>query len=129
MICAYCKKPLRIETSWLSLFQFTTICEHCEIIVNEEPVYERVPLVNGYIDLCQLFPQTRPELEILPLFYSKYRKPLMEVVKNPSRYQIVLFFDEAERYYFHAFAPYLLPFKTILLITESRESLFEIMME
>ncbi|MGD9909261.1 MAG: hypothetical protein AB7U79_01500 [Candidatus Izemoplasmatales bacterium] len=53
----------------------------------------------------------------------------MDVLKNPSSYQIILFFDEAERIHFHKYASYLYVFRTILLITTEQESLVEIMME
>lgn len=129
MICVICKKQIRMETNWNSLFQFKVICEQCKIIMEEEPTYERVPITSGYIDMCQLFPKYRPDFEILPQFFSKYKYPLSLVLKDPDSYQIILYFDEAERLFFDSIMPYLLPFKTILLITLSSHSLLEIMME
>lgn len=125
MKCHLCKQTIFEETTWNNLFQRTIICMDCQSVLEDPVTYERIPISEGYIDLCQIYPVKKPTIDLSYLFHEKYRFPIQEVLKTPNKYNVILFLDDSEQKYIDLILPYILPFKRILFMSESSRFMIE----
>lgn len=119
MNCRICNTMELRETNFSNLFRLNDLCSTCQKLMELTPLEIEVPTDHGIIDLIVMFPGHSLSPNHLNSFAQKYEVGLKIAITSNPRYDIVLFFEEAELVYFERWFPYFQPYSRILLLTLS----------
>ena len=123
MICHLCKKYFIDEDSFIGIFRFSELCNHCKDKYHPKLQYEVIPIQLGYIHYFYLFEEMG-----MNIHYEQYLSKHLEIIyiliqSKRNEYDIFIYFDDLMDHQYQELNELIKQFKYIFLFTLSRKEL------